>query len=833
MASALRLLPLYIAIPWAGPALSQPIPLDYSERQVNTYTPCDQWRPAVASDPDGSFVVAWTSCGSLGNDDSFSSVQVRRFGADGNPLDAADFQVNMYTAYDQRYPSVASDAEGNFVVVWESYGSAGGDDDGYSIQARRFAADGTPLDAAEFQVNAYTTNLQQRPKVAMDPEGNFVVVWDSWGSPTDSSAYSVQARRFGADGAPLEPTEFQVNTFTSNTQFTPSVGADFDGGFVVGWFSHHLCGGVECTSIEARRYRRDGTPADPAEFRVDTPAGNGVGSPTVGADPAGEFVLAWEITQPITFRESIGARRYRTDGTPVDLFDFEVSSYTTWAQDRPSVSAAANGDFVVAWSSYGSSGDDPGFSVQGRRYRPDGPSVDPGEFQLNAYTTGNQVRPSVSRRLNGDFVVAWQSYGSFGDDSSYWSIQERRFGRPTIEVTSSSGATGGPDCKLRDAIAAANAGQPVGGCPGGNEGAEIELPPGATIVLTVADNGSNGLPLIARPITVRGRGATITRDPGVACPVEPEFRIFEVVAGGILELQDVTVARGCISSGSGGAVLASGGTVLLTRASIVGSEAGSDGGGVAVVDGSLFAAGATVRGNLAAGSGGGISVSGLEGRLLLRRSTLSGNAATFGGGLSHAAGTRALIRTSTLSGNAALGSGGGIEAAGSGAGSRVVLDFSTVTGNFASVGGGLDLGSGTFDLHGSLVGESASGGDCAAGTGVLVATGANLDTDGTCTALAGGHVSTVVSLDLGPLRDNGGFVSTRAPLGGSPSLDAAPDCANRSGAAALTDERGYPRPTDDDGDGAPACDLGAVERGPVFLDGFESGDLSAWSGAGP
>jgi hypothetical protein len=27
----------------------------------------------------------------------------------------------------------------------------------------------------------------------------------------------------------------------------------------------------------------------------------------------------------------------------------------------------------------------------------------------------------------------------------------------------------------------------------------------------------------------------------------------------------------------------------------------------------------------------------------------------------------------------------------------------------------------------------------------------------------------------------------------------------------------------------PACELGAIERGPVFLDGFELGDLRRWS----
>ena len=40
----------------------------------------------------------------------------------GNPLDALDIPVNVFTDYDQVYPSVAMDAAGDFVVTWTSYG---------------------------------------------------------------------------------------------------------------------------------------------------------------------------------------------------------------------------------------------------------------------------------------------------------------------------------------------------------------------------------------------------------------------------------------------------------------------------------------------------------------------------------------------------------------------------------------------------------------------------------------------------------------------------------------------------------------------------------------
>jgi hypothetical protein len=59
------------------------------------------------------------------------------------------------------------------------------------------------------------------------------------------------------------------------------------------------------------------------------------------------------------------------------------------------------------------------------------------------------------------------------------------------------------------------------------------------------------------------------------------------------------------------------------------------------------------------------------------------------------------------------------------------------------------------------------------------------------------------------LQDNGGVTLTHAPLSNSPVIDAG---SNTS--CALTDQRGFPRPADGNGDGDPICDIGAVELSP-------------------
>ena len=180
---------------------------------------------AVESAPDGSFVVVWNSSASTGTDTHLSSIQARRFSADGAPTGAA-FQVNTFTTGAQVQPAVAIDSDGEFVVVWASNGSPGSDAGSYSVQAQRYDANGAPA-GGQFQLNSFITGRQDDPHVAYLPSGEFVVAWTSAGSAgTDPSpSQSVQLRRFDTAGAPLAP-ELQVNSYTTGNQLGANAGVD-------------------------------------------------------------------------------------------------------------------------------------------------------------------------------------------------------------------------------------------------------------------------------------------------------------------------------------------------------------------------------------------------------------------------------------------------------------------------------------------------------------------------------------------------------------------------------------------------------------------------------
>ncbi len=336
--------------------------------QVNTTTPGYQLRPAVATQPGGEFVVVWGSASPSGNDSSYS-VEARRFDAAGLPL-ASQFQLNSYTTSVQEFPAVAAAADGGFLMVWHSTGSFGADSAGRSIQARRYSAAGAPF-GAELEVNAYTPGDQMDPAVAALPSGDFAVVWNNIsGSPGDSSERSIQGRLVDADGVPLGG-EFQVNSFTPGTQYNPAVAALADGGFVVVWSSATSPAGDTDFAILGQRFDASGAPLGD-ELQVNTSLIYVQSMPAVAGGDDGSFLVAWRSGDFASGgvdgdRYGIAARAFAGSGTPLGD-ELVVNTYTSGLQESPAVAAAPDGRYLVAWQSNGSWGNDTTLSIQARAY---------------------------------------------------------------------------------------------------------------------------------------------------------------------------------------------------------------------------------------------------------------------------------------------------------------------------------------------------------------------------------------------------------------------------------------------------------------------------------
>lgn len=335
------------------------------------------------------------------------------------------FQVNVYWTGHQFDSDVAMGPDGRFVVTWSSEGSSGSDTSELSVQARRWSASGSS-ESDEFQVNTYTNNGQYYPTVALDGLGRFVIAWASQGSGgTDDSNSSIQARRYSSLGVPEGP-EFQVNTYTYGIQFEPDIAADSTGGFVVTWQSRGSHGNDTADdSVQLRRFTNAGLPVG-SDFQVNEYTPGYQGAPAIASTPDGRFVVAWFSTlsgETDSSETSVHARVFDASGNPLTS-QFQVNVITTSYQHAPAVAIAPDGEFVVAWHSYESSGPDTsGWSIQARRYSATGTPLG-SEFQVNTDTTGTQTSPTVSMNAEGGFVIAWHSDVAGTGDSD---IRCRRF----------------------------------------------------------------------------------------------------------------------------------------------------------------------------------------------------------------------------------------------------------------------------------------------------------------------------------------------------------------------------------------------------------------------
>jgi hypothetical protein len=423
------------------------------EFQVNTYTTNSQGYPRIATDGSGHFVVVWEGSG----DGDDTGIFARRYKSSGEPL-GPEFRVNdTYTADFQGYPSVSADPAGNFVVVWHSDSVDG---DAYSIQARRFAPDGTPQ-GGEFTVNSITTGYQYAPDVAMHDDGSFVVTWASY--YIDGDLVGIAARRFDAAGAPIDTEEFAVNTYTTGWQANfrsgPRVAAGGDGSFVVVWSGENDSGGPDDGyNISGRRYDATGAPVA-AQFNVNNVAFGYQAFPAVAMRPDNQFVVVWE-SYPEFGDFNVFQRRYDTTGAPIGL---QVRANDVAADDQFGAAVAydSTGGFLVTWSSaQDTDGSDVG--VFGRAHSATGVAVGT-DFRVNTYTTGTQTNSAVAGWGPGDFTVVWED-GS-GHDGQFSGVFGQRYGDLIFADRVESGGftfwneTNDPDLSVSPAAALAGSAQ--------------------------------------------------------------------------------------------------------------------------------------------------------------------------------------------------------------------------------------------------------------------------------------------------------------------------------------------------------------------------------------
>lgn len=377
-----------------------------TEFQVNSQTAGSQWYPSITGLTNGGFVVTWqdglagsTSGSSTLGDASGSAVKAHLYAADGSKV-GGEFLVNTQTNGSQASPIVTGLSNGGFVVSWQDQNSTSGD-----IKAQIYGANGAPV-GGEFLINSVTANNQNTPAITGLPNGGFVVAWTNQGSV----APDIKAQVYDANGAKVG-SEFLVNSASANfDQERASIATLSNGDFVVTW-NDFRTGNWEVRG-QVLHPGASGATKVGSEFTVDTAYYNNRMVAGVTGLANGNFVISFEDTSG-----EVRAQVFTAGGNKVGS-EFQVNTQTGGNQSFSSITAPTGGGFVVTWSDEGTA-DGSGSGIKAQVYDAAGNKIG-GEYIVNSQTNSYQYYPTVSALANGGFVISWQDFSqTLGDNSSY------------------------------------------------------------------------------------------------------------------------------------------------------------------------------------------------------------------------------------------------------------------------------------------------------------------------------------------------------------------------------------------------------------------------------
>lgn len=143
--------------------------------------------------------------------------------------------------------------------------------------------------------------------------------------------------------------------------------------------------------------------------------------PTITTLKNGDFVVAWTSYGQDGSQNGVFGRQYSPNAMPRGS-EFQINTYTNGEQTAPLITALAGGGYVVVWASVGQDGSSSG--LFGQRYDASGTRVG-SEFQVNTYTNSWQTEPSVIALSSGGFVVTWTS--AFQEDGLSYGIYGQRY----------------------------------------------------------------------------------------------------------------------------------------------------------------------------------------------------------------------------------------------------------------------------------------------------------------------------------------------------------------------------------------------------------------------
>lgn len=356
-------------------------------RVNNSIQAGSQQFPTVATLADGGFVVTWAGPNDTG-------IFGRRFTQSGASFEG-DFRVDQQVENVKSLgpSSVAGFSVGGFVFSWVcrdiSTGKVG-------FAWLRYTATGLPVGNPHC---GFGTSKTPDPVIASTQAYRFVILWHS---VSGTNGFDVYGQNSGG-------TINVANTTRYHNQRDPAIAGLPNGRHLAVWQSFTQDGSGY--GIFGQDYNGGGEAIGYGEFRANTFATGDQTAPAVAWLRNGGYVVTWQSVGQDGSGDGVYAQRYYPNGFRVGM-EFRVNTTTFSNQFEPSVAGLSGGGFVITWTSQGQDGS--GYGVYGQVYNSAG-QKDGGEFRVNNRTFSTQWDSSVAALPNNQFAVVWSSYGQDGD----------------------------------------------------------------------------------------------------------------------------------------------------------------------------------------------------------------------------------------------------------------------------------------------------------------------------------------------------------------------------------------------------------------------------------
>ena len=295
--------------------------------------------PAIAVNEFGVVFVTWSQWLTVSRD-----LYGQFFDSEGVRV-GSNFKVNDDDGNRTTLPSVAADANNNFIAVWEDKR------EGYfDIYWQRYASDGSPLGGNVKVDEEGRPGALIEPAIGADGVGNFIITWSYYLGEDDK----IFGQRYGEDGLPIGGN-FLVNDDDGlGSQNAPVISADGTGNFIIAW-EDNRDGDID---IYAQQYDNSGFPIGD-NFIVNEDETNASQlSPAICSNEAGEFVISWEDYSYGT--PQIIGKAFLGDGSPIGA-SFEINDLNPSKLHYSPSMAFKSDTLLVAW--YGNANPEQGYDI--------------------------------------------------------------------------------------------------------------------------------------------------------------------------------------------------------------------------------------------------------------------------------------------------------------------------------------------------------------------------------------------------------------------------------------------------------------------------------------